>query len=85
MKIVKLEDIKDKFDQFLEQAQDDDILVTKGGKVKGMICALSDEDLEDYLIENDPRFMKIIETRRERYKREGGIPLDQLARELGIA
>jgi hypothetical protein len=84
MKVVPMEEGKEKFDEYLELTRQEDIIVTKEGKVTAMLHALSDEDLGDYLFENDPRFMAIIEARRKQYRREGGIPLAQLAQELGI-
>ena len=84
MKVVNLDDIKEKLEEFIDRARTEDIIVTKKGRAAVLIHGLTGEELEEYLFENDPRFAEIIQARRERYRREGGIPLESLARELGI-
>jgi len=56
MKIVPLNEVKNQFSQYLEEAQREDIVVTKNGRAAAIIHAITDEDLEDYLYETAPRF-----------------------------
>src|SRR5262249_59910629 len=75
MKIVPLNEVKNQFSQYLEEAQHEDIVVTKNGRAAAIIHAVTDEDLEDYLFETDPRFIARIEALRAQYRREGATPL----------
>ena len=84
MKIVPLNDVKNRFSHYLEQAKREDIIVTKNGRPEAVIHGITDEDLEDYLFETDPRFIARIEALREQYKREGGKPIEEVRRELGL-
>ncbi len=84
MKIVPLNEVKNQFSQYLEEAQQEDIVVTKNGRAAAIIHAITDEDLEDYLFETDPRFIARIEALRAQYRREGGTSLREVRRELGL-
>lgn len=84
MKIVPLNEVKNRFSHYLEQAKLEDIIVTKNGRPEAVIHAIVDEDLEDYLFETDPRFIARIEALREQYRREGGTPLEEVRKELGL-
>jgi antitoxin (DNA-binding transcriptional repressor) of toxin-antitoxin stability system len=84
MKIVPLNEVKNQFSQYLEEAQREDIVVTKNGRAAAIIHAITDEDLEDYLFETDPRFIARIEALRAQYRREGAMPLRDVRRELGL-
>ena len=84
MKIVPLNEVKNRFSHYLEQAKQEDIIVTKNGRPEAVIHAIADEDLEDYLFETDPRFIARIEALREQYRREGGTPLEEVRKELGL-
>jgi prevent-host-death family protein len=72
MKIVPLNDVKNRFSHYLEQAKREDIIVTKNGRPEAVIHGITDEDLEDYLFETEPRFIARIEALREQYTCEGG-------------
>jgi len=84
MKIVPLNEVKKRFSHYLEEAQREDIVVTKNRRAAAIIHAVTDEDLEDYLFETDPRFIARIEALRAQYRREGATPLREARRELGL-
>ena len=84
MKIVPLNEVKNRFSHYLEQAKREDIVVTKNGRVEAVIHAITDEDLEDYLFETDPRFIARLEALRKQYRREGGTSLEEVRKELGL-
>lgn len=84
MKIVPLNEVKNRFSRYLEQAKREDIIVTKNGRPEAVTHSITDEDLEDSLFETDPRFIARIETLREQYRREGGTPLEKVRKELGL-
>jgi antitoxin (DNA-binding transcriptional repressor) of toxin-antitoxin stability system len=84
MKIVPLNEVKNQFSQYLEEARREDIVVTKNGRSAAIIHAITDEDLEDYLFETDPRFIARIQGLRAQRRREGATPLREARRELGL-
>ena len=84
MKIVPLNEVKNRFSKYLELSKREDIVVTKNGRPAAILHAVTDEDLEDYLFESDPRFIARIEALRREFQREGGTPLADLRKELGV-
>jgi hypothetical protein len=60
---------------YLELSKHEDIVVTKNGRPTAILHAVTDEDLEDYLFESDPRFIARIEAlRREFVSFRQGVP-----------
>jgi hypothetical protein len=49
------------------------------------LTRLSDDDLEDFLLCNDPKFIAFLERSRKQYKKSDCIPLEDLKKELGIS
>jgi hypothetical protein len=50
-------EIKNRFSTHLELSKREDIVVTKNGRPAVILHAVTDEDIEDYLFESDPRFI----------------------------
>ncbi|MCZ7645043.1 MAG: hypothetical protein M5U26_07125 [Planctomycetota bacterium] len=84
MKVIKANELDRSVREMLESAAKEDVLVRRKGKAPVLIHAVSEEDLEDYLLESDSRFMRLIEARRKSYRKHGGKPIEQVAKELGI-
>ncbi len=84
MKIVPLNEVKNRFSTYLELSKREDIVVTKNGRPAAILHAVTDEDLEDYLFESDPRFIARIEALRREFQRVGGTPLAEVRRELRV-
>jgi len=49
------------------------------------IIPLDEFDYETWALSENEDFMAIIERSRERYRQEGGVPLDEVSRQLGLA
>jgi len=59
MKMVTLTDLQHDVAHYLELAEEEDILILKNGKPVGFLRGFTDEDdLFDYQLENDPRFVE---------------------------
>ena len=82
MKIVPLNEVKNRFSTYLEMSKREDIVVTKNGRPAAILHAITDEDIEDYLFESDPRFIARIEALRQQFQRSGGTPLSDVKKEL---
>ncbi len=47
------------------------------GKPTAIIKGISEEDFEDYLLENNPKFLAALAKAREEYMELGGISIDE--------
>lgn len=66
MKEVAISDVQSNFSEYLKQAEDEEIVITHKGKPVGMLVGFeSEEDLQDYQLENDPRFLQRIAVSRQ--------------------
>ncbi len=52
------------------------MLITRNGKVAAVLQALSDDEVEDYMLRNSPRFWKLIEARRQQVHKGAVIPFE---------
>ena len=84
MKIVPLNEVRIRVSTYLELSRREDIVVTKNGRPAAILHAVTDEDLEDYLFESDPRFVARIEALRREFQRQGGTPLATVRRQLRV-
>jgi prevent-host-death family protein len=84
VKIVPLNEVKNRFSTYLELSKREDIVVTKNGRPAAILHAVTDKDIEDYLFESDPRFIARIAALRREFQREGGTPLADVRREVGV-
>jgi len=65
MKKVALSNMKDDLSRFLRMAEKEEIVITRHGKPAGVLIGFeSEDDWFDYRLENDPRFLKRIESAR---------------------
>ena len=65
MKKVALSEMKDDLSRFLRMAEKEEIVITRHGKPAGVLIGFESEDeWFDYRLENDPRFLKRIESAR---------------------
>ncbi len=83
MKIASVKEVKDKLSQFLKTAETEDIVITKNGRPNAVLHHLGEDELEDYLLEHDPKFRRKIETRWKQYLQKGGRSLEEVLKELG--
>ena len=65
MKTIALAEIKDNLSRYLRAAGKEQIVITKHGKPAGVLIGFeTEDDWFDYRLENDPRFLKKIESAR---------------------
>jgi prevent-host-death family protein len=60
------------------------VVVTKNGKPVAVLSSARGMDKESIALANSPTFASIIQRARARHAKEGGIPLDEVYRRLGI-
>ncbi len=82
MKIASVKEVKDRLSQFLRTAEKEDIIVTKNGRPTAVLHHLGDDEIEDYLLEHDPKFRRKVERRWRHHLKKGGRSLAEIIREL---
>ena len=77
MKKVALSEMKDDLSRFLRMAEKEEIVITRHGKPAGVLIGFESEDeWFDYRLENDPRFLKRIDSARKSLRAGEGIRLE---------
>lgn len=79
MKEVALSDVKDDLSRYLRKAAKEEIVITRHGKVAGLLIGFeSDDDWFDYRLEHDPRFLSRIAAARASLRAGLGVRLEDL-------
>jgi prevent-host-death family protein len=79
MKEVALPEIKDDLSKYLCLAEKEEIVITRHGKPAGILIGFkSEDDWFEYRLENDPRFLKRIESARQSLRAGRGIKLENI-------
>ena len=81
MKKIALSEIKDDLSRYLRIAEKEEIIITRHGKPAGLLVGFeSEDDWFEYRLENDPRFLKRIESARANLRGGKGMRLEDLDR-----
>ena len=83
MKIASVKEVKDRLSQFLKTAEKEDVVITKNGRPSAVIHHLGEDEIEDYLLEHDPKFRAKIDKRWKEYLRKGGRSVEEILQSLG--
>jgi len=79
MKKVALSEVKDDLSKYLRLAEKEEIVITRHGRPAGILIGFeSEDDWFDYRLENDPRFLRRIETARQSLRAGRGIRLEDI-------
>lgn len=83
MKMVTVADLQHDVIHYLALAEEEDILILKNGKPVGVLRGFTDEDeLFDYQLESDPRFLDRVKRARAQFRAGRGIRLEDVKTEL---
>jgi prevent-host-death family protein len=77
MRFANVRELKNKTSAILKLAEREEVVVTSRGKPTAIIKGVSEEDFEDYLLENSPKFLAALEKAKEEYARLGGISIEK--------
>jgi prevent-host-death family protein len=76
-KKVPLAEVKDDLSRYLKEAAAREIIITRHGKPAGVLIGFkSEDDWLEYLLENDPRFLRRIEEARASLRAGRGVRLE---------
>jgi prevent-host-death family protein len=76
MKFANVRELKNKTSEILRKAEKEAVIITSKGKPRAIVTAISEEDFEDYLLEQSPELSDILEEARKEYILRGGITLE---------
>jgi len=82
MRFAGVKELKQKTMGLLKESEKGDIIITAYGKPAAVLHHVTDEDLADYLMENDPGFQARIEEAYAEYSKLGGVGADELLRRI---
>jgi antitoxin (DNA-binding transcriptional repressor) of toxin-antitoxin stability system len=82
MRFAGVKELKQKTMDLLKESEKGDIIITAYGKPAAVLHYVTQEDVEDYLIENDPGFRSKVEEAYAEYLKLGGLTADDLLRKL---
>jgi len=84
---VNVRELKSQASAVLRRSRTGDVVVTSRGKPTAVLHAVSEQDLEDYLLAHSPKFLDSLQTSYREYQRKGGVALERIIaeteRELG--
>jgi len=82
MRFAGIKELKQKTMELIKESEKDDIIITAYGKPAAILHHVTNEDIADYLIENDPEFRAKIEEAYAEYLNLGAISADVLLKKL---
>jgi PHD/YefM family antitoxin component YafN of YafNO toxin-antitoxin module len=63
----------------MREAEGEDIVITRNGKPAGLLIGFgSEDDWLDYQLENDPRFLRRIESARKSLREGSGVRIEDV-------
>ena len=84
---VNVRELKAHASAVIRRSRRGDVVVTSRGKPTVVLHAVSEDDLEDYLLAHSSKFLKSLQASYRAYQRKGGVSLERLIdeteRELG--
>ena len=85
MKIVSLAEAKAKLSKYVNDSQNELIVITKNGKPAAVIQSVTNEDdLESMALAANPRFRNLLNQASSRLEKEGGFSEDEMAYALDL-
>jgi prevent-host-death family protein len=78
MKRATVQDLQQRANEFVTKAQKDRIVITRHGQPAAVLVGVTKQDWESVVLQTDPKFWKLIRTRRKQPTRS----LDQVRERL---
>ncbi len=81
MKVVPLAEVKNNFTQYLEETKKEPVFITRNGRIAAVLEHLTDDGVEDYLLERSPRFRAMLDQAR---REKGGMSLSEYRKSRSV-
>jgi len=82
MRFAGIKELKHQTMDLIKESEKGDIIITTYGKPTAILHHITEDDLADYLIENDPAFKQKIAEAYTEYQTAGGIAADDMMKRL---
>lgn len=83
MKTASIADMKAHFGDYVNESQEEPVVVIRKGKAVAILLAVGDDDEpERLLLAHSPKFQALLNKSRRQIAETGGIPHDQFWREV---
>ena len=79
MKVDTLAHVKNQLSAVIAGLGEEPLFITRNGRVTAVLQAVTDEDAEDYLLRNSPKFWRLIASRRAQAVAGQVVPFDPAA------
>lgn len=76
MKIDTLAHVRNQLSTVIDQLAGEPLFITRNGRIAAVLQAVADDEVEDYLLRNSPKFWQLIEARRNRARHGATLPFD---------
>jgi prevent-host-death family protein len=84
MKVVEISKATTSLGDYARRLRKRPVVVTRKGRPVAALVPIENADLETISLSTNPKFLAIIERSRQRMKTEGGIPMEEMRRRLGL-
>ncbi len=81
VQFANVRQMKNHISEMIRRSRRGDIVVTSRGRPQAVLHAITEEDLEDYLLANSPKFLKSLQSSYQEYQQKGGTSLEGLIAE----
>ncbi|HEX4965255.1 MAG TPA: type II toxin-antitoxin system prevent-host-death family antitoxin [Thermoanaerobaculia bacterium] len=79
MKKIALQEARDELPKYLRLAEEEDVVITEDGRPAGILIGFrTEEDWQDYQLENTPRFLQMIAESRQEIREGRGVRLEDI-------
>jgi len=85
MKKLELAEATASLANYVENLERETLILSSEGEPVAVLMPIENVDLETISLSNNPEFIAILEESRASLKEEGGIPLDEMKRRLGLS
>jgi hypothetical protein len=82
MRYAGVKELKHRTMDLIKESAENDIIITAYGKPAAVLHHITEEDLADYLIENDPKFRSRVESAYAEYLKVGAVAAGDLLDKL---
>lgn len=72
MKVAPVASFKERLPVYLKVARNEPVFITRNGKIAAVVEAITEDEVEDYLLERSPKFRAML---RQAAEKKGGMPL----------
>ena len=85
MKKLELTEATASLANYVQNLDRETLVLNREGEPVAVLMPIENADLETISLSTNPEFIAILEESRASLKKEGGIPLDEMKRRLGLS